>query len=524
MSEHVTGIPRSASNAPCACGDSHQSAAGVSRREFLGGAAALGGLALAAAAEAAAPANPPAGQGLPKGAALRVQPVFVWQLYQRHEHTSWRGYGGLHTKEDVDREIARIGGELAKLAAGAEFPIEMLPLVSVNTDAEADAAAAAQADALLVYAYAGPQPWLEKLAASKKPNVMFVRHRSGPIYLWYEIAHWRFLRKNEDTFKEPNMDVHDVVVDDYGDVLWRLRALYGLKNALGTKVLALGGLQSYSRPGELYGPDHAKKTWKFEIVPVAFDELAKRMAAARADQKALQEAERQTAELLAQKNVTLQTDRESVVNTFLSLGVIRAMMDEIGATNLGVAHCMGGLIPILKTPPCLVTSLLNDAGYTAFCHVDFTHTPPGVLMRWISGKPSFVANSHFPHHGMLTLAHCAAPRRMNGKDFEPTKIMTHFESDCGAATKVEYPKGQVTTNILPNLACTKWIGFRGKILDSPAFDICRSQMDIAIDGDWKKLLVEMQGFHTVITYGDYLREVGYALKRLGIAWESVTPT
>ena len=57
-------------------------------------------------------------------------------------------------------------------------------------------------------------------------------------------------------------------------------------------------------------------------------------------------------------------------------------------------------------------SILNDEGLTAFCHSDYTHTPPGVLLHHISGKPSFVSNSHFPHHGMLTLAHCAAPRKM----------------------------------------------------------------------------------------------------------------
>jgi hypothetical protein len=99
--------------------------------------------------------------------------------------------------------------------------------------------------------------------------------------------------------------------------------------------------------------------------------------------------------------------------------------------------------------------------------------------------------------------------------------MTHFESDYGAATKVEYAKGQTVTCIIPNLACTKWQGFRGKVIGSPANDSCRSQMDVAVDGNWQKLLTDMQGFHTIITYGDYLREVGYALKKVGMGWESI---
>lgn len=498
---------------------------GISRRGFLGGlgaAAVAGGAALMAPAPAPASEVPPAGP-LPPGKPLRVKPALVYSLPQRREKTSWRPYGGLQTREDVDQEARRIEGELKSLAAKAEFPLEVLPVSLVGSDAENAAVASSDCDTILVYASGGSQQWLEALAASKKPNVMFLRHKSGPFYLWYEIAHWRFLRKNVDDMKEPNMDVDDIVVDAYDDVLWRLRALYGLKNTRGTKVAAIGGQQAYSGPGAQRGPAHAKEVWGFEICEVPHADVGKRLAEARANQNVLAEAQRQADQLLAQPNVTLQTDKKFVINSFLALKVFKDIMQELGATNLGVAHCMGGLIGLLDTPPCLVLSILNDEGLTAFCHVDMTHTVPGVLLRWISGKPSFVCNSHFPHHGIMTLAHCAAPRKMNGVDFEPTKIRTHFESDYGAATKVEYRKGQVTTTVIPNLVCTKWFAFRGKILDAPDYPICRSQMDVQIDGDWRKLLADMQGFHTVTCYGDYLREVGYALKKVGIAWENVSP-
>ena len=29
----------------------------------------------------------------------------------------------------------------------------------------------------------------------------------------------------------------------------------------------------------------------------------------------------------------------------------------------------------------------------------------------------------------------------------------------------------------------------------------------------------MRGFHTIVTYGDYLREVGYALGKAGMGWK-----
>ena len=67
------------------------------------------------------------------------------------------------------------------------------------------------------------------------------------------------------------------------------------------------------------------------------------------------------------------------------------------------------IIRVLDTPPCLVFSLLNDEGYTAYCHTDYTHTPPGVLLRWISGKPSFICQLPLSARGISRWP--TAPRR-----------------------------------------------------------------------------------------------------------------
>ncbi len=505
-------------------GHPHERAAGISRRSLLGGiggAAAVGGVAMLAASRArAAEAIQSAGSGLPAGAPLKVKPALMYSIPQRREKTSWRPYGGILTEDDLAKEVARVEQDLAKLSSQAEFNLQMQPLAMVAGPDQAKSVASSDADVIILFAAGGDQSWLETIAASGKPAVMFVRHKSGPVYLYYEIVHWRWLRKNEDLIKETRIGVDDVVVDDPGEVLWRLRALHGLKNAKGTKCVAIGGLQAYSAPGRDKGPDYAKKVWGFDIITVPDASVGEQLAKIRGDATAMQDIGRQADEFLAQPNVDLGIEKRFVENSFLALRVFKEIMKEKGATNLGVAHCMGSLIGLLDTAPCLVLAMLNDEGLTAFCHADYTHTPPGVLMRWISGKPSFVCNTHFPHDGVITMAHCAAPRRMNGRDYAPTKIMTHFESDYGTATKVEYEKGQVITVIIPNLNCTKWFGFRGRIIDSPAYDMCRSQMDVAIDGDWRRMAREMQGFHAVVTYGDYLREVGYVLGKVGIEWHS----
>jgi hypothetical protein len=62
----------------------------------------------------------------------------------------------------------------------------------------------------------------------------------------------------------------------------------------------------------------------------------------------------------------------------------------------------------------------------------------------------------------------------------------------------------------------------GKIVDNPTLDICRSQIDISYACESKSVAEKMPGFHWMTVYGDYLRETGYALKKIGITFEKLT--
>ena len=499
------------------CNSTHPvTGSGLSRRDFLQGMGAAsvvlgGGMALAAEVRAES-SEPAPGQPFPRGAGLRVKPILVYDVPTRREKTSWRGYGGIDTHEAAREEAGRIEKELRELKEKAEFPVKIQPVELLDSQAKLRQAPAADTDLFVVYAAGSCTEWPQEM---KAPMVMFVRHRAGPFYLGYEIAHWRFLRRSGDSFAQEGFTVDDVVVDSYDEMLWRLRAIYGLKNARGTKMLAIGGLTAYSGEAQQNGPRVAKEVWGYEFIDVTDAEFAKRLAAARANEQVVKKIEEQTTALLGSPNVKLATDRKFVFNSCMALHVCRQLLKETGAGNFGFAHCMGKHISMLDTPPCLVLSLANDEGYTAYCHTDLSHTMPGVLLRWIASRPTFVCNSHYPHDGLFFVAHCQAPRRMNGRDYEPATIMTHYESDYGAACKTHYTNGQEVTVIIPNLRCTKWQGFRGKIVGSPSYPACRSQMEIAVDGDWRQLLREMEGFHAQVVYGDYTREVGYALKKLG---------
>jgi hypothetical protein len=457
------------------------------------------------------------------GKKLAIQPVLMYSTPERREASSWKSWGGVLTDRAASQEAERISAELNALAAEADFPIALLPVVRAKTVEQASAAHKNDYDVALVYPAAGSGDLLRACFAPQKDRdtIIFVRHRSGPVYYWYEALSVRYLDTDENALERNNalnhgrVHVDDVIVDDGKELLWRLRALYGLKNFIGARIVALGG------PWGKYSPEApavAREKYKIEIVEVTYNEATPLIKSAGPDSRRVLEAQKRAERYLALPNTTCTTDKQFIANAFLLYGVFKDLMREHDASAFTIRSCMTAILPIARTTPCLSLSLLNDEGLLAFCESDFVIIPAGILLRHISGKPVFLHNSTFPHDAVVTCAHCSAPRRMDGTRYEPARIMTHYESEYGAAPKVELPRGQLVTFIDPEYSTGRWLGFKGVVKDNPSLEICRSQQDVEIQGDWKKLIKEVRDSHWMMAYGDHLKEIGYACRKIGINW------
>jgi hypothetical protein len=504
----------------CPCEPSRSS---FTRRDFLKGAGltALGSVAAGGLAWPLFAGRTLTADEIYRPSPLRVKPVLVYDIPQRRPQTSWRSWGGIETEADARGEIARIRGELEALSKKAEFPLEFLPVSPVRQAGDlAGIRDLDDAHVFLVYAAGGWTDVFDALDKTGKDRIFFCRHKSGPVYLWYEIISPRYLRRHGDTLAVKGADEDDVVIDSQDEILWRLRALAGLHNTRGTKILAIGGPAAWSEPD---GAGSVTKSvvdrWKFDIVTVSYDDLGRLIRQARADAATVRRARVRADAYLRQPGTSLETGRPFVDNGLLLDEVFRALMKEAGCRALTINGCMGTIMPLAETSACLTLSTLNDDGYLAFCESDFVVIPSGVLLSNIAGRPVFLNDPTYPHDGIITLAHCTAPRKMDGRTPEPARILTHFESDYGAAPKVEMPKGQIVTNIAPDFASKRWLGLLGEIVEAPFLPICRSQIDIRFKPDVRTLAQRMPGFHWMTAYGDYTREMSYALKRVGIAWD-----
>lgn len=507
----------------------------INRRQFAGfglGALAGGvlGLPRSLLAADAADGFDPDRPLIATGRKLRVQPVFMHTTFQKRDATSWRSWSAINTPEAAAEERQRIEIELAALAKACDFPLEILPLQTVTSVDEAAKVHAADYDAVLVYPATGSRNMLLACFATQpnRDTVIFARHQSGPLYYWYEALSTSFLKKGDPedyagcgAHNHGPVTVHDVVIDDYAEVQWRLRGLYAIKNFVGHRIVALGGAQGKY---DATAPQVARDKYGFQIVDVSYEDFAKRLETLRADADFQATAEKWTDRYLAIPGTALETGRPFVAGSFALYRIFQDWMREHEATSITINQCMGTIIRLSRTTACLALSWLNDEGYLAFCESDFVIIPPGVLLHYVTGQPVFLHNSTFPHGGIVTCAHCTAPRRLDGKRYEPARIVTHYESDYGAAPKVEMPIGRQVTFLDPEYATGRWLGFTGVIRGNPFHEICRTQQDVAIDGDWKKLIREARDSHWMMAYGNHLAATRYAARKLGIRWVDVSET
>ena len=509
----------------CHCCNTNPSKASndISRRQFVRvtGAGALGTVALSNLSWAALISDQSYEKYSNVRQSLVVKPVLTYEIPERRNQTSWRSWGGIQTEKNAADELERITGELKMLASRTDFPVTFLPVSAARVAGDLEKTEdLASADLFVIYAAGGGMDMFAYLNNMGKNIIFFCRHRSGPVYLWYEIISPRYLRQHSDKLSVKGIDEDDVVIDSQDELLWRMRALCGLKNTLNSRILAIGGPGAWSQPLDVTMRAVQEK-YKLDIRTVTYEELGTLITEARKDHKTVALAKRRAEEYLQVPDTKLETQREFVENCFVLAEIFERLMEKNNCRAVTVNNCMGTIMPLAETSACLSLSILNDERYLAFCESDFVVVPAGILLANISGKPAFLNDPTYPHDKIITLAHCTAPRKMDGKKPEPVRILTHFESDYGAAPKVEMLKGQSVTNIMPDFEFKRYIGLKGEIVDNPVLDICRSQIDISFNCESKKVAEQMPGFHWITVYGDYIRETGYALKKIGITFENL---
>ncbi len=513
-------------NGHCSCFSEHTEKISneISRRKFIQttGTSALGVCAFPTLSWSDLASKQTQENTIVKRRPLIVKPVFIYSTPVRKDQASWRNWGGIQTEQDADQELVRIQSELKELHSRADFPVEFLPVTRANKLEHLNNLGDMESvDVILTY-FAGRQYDIhDALGKMGKYMIIFARHKSGPVYQTYESMSNNFLRRRTDKLAIDYADEDDIVIDNQDEILWRLRALCGVKNTLNSPIIAIGGPSGWGTGFRDEIKTMTESKYKIKINTVTYEDLGKLIKEAKSDKKIIKLAKDRADKYLTDPNISLETKREFVDNAFILEELFRRIMDNLNCRAITINGCMGTIIPLAETTACLALSNLNDNGYLAFCESDFVVIPGGILLANISGKPVFLNDPTFPHDGINTLAHCTAPRCMDGQKLESARIITHFESDYGAAPKIRMCKGQTITNLIPNFEGNCCLGVTGKIEDNPFMDICRTQIDVSYNCDSNVMRKQMVGFHWITAYGDYMKELNYSLRKIGIEFNNL---
>lgn len=199
----------------------------ISRRKFvqMTGTGTLGIIALQGLSWKVLADGKPFNDYTPVRKPLIVKPVLTYEIPVKREKTSWRAWGGIQNENDAKAEVNRINGELKEMKSKADFPLDFLPVSEIrNRQDLAGIKDIENADIVLIYAAGGGMNIFAELNNTGKNIIFFCRHKSGPVYLWYEIISPRYLRQHTDELKVKGIDDEDVVIDSQEDLMWRMRA------------------------------------------------------------------------------------------------------------------------------------------------------------------------------------------------------------------------------------------------------------------------------------------------------------
>jgi L-fucose isomerase-like protein len=188
---------------------------------------------------------------------------------------------------------------------------------------------------------------------------------------------------------------------------------------------------------------------------------------------------------------------ERATKIYLAIKSIAARHD-LGSVSL---KCFDS-IKEFKIAGCYAVARLNDDGFVAGCEGDVPATAAMIVLSKISKQPCFLGNASFVREHELVLAHCTIAPTLTTK----YQYRTHFESGLGIAIAGSLRNGErVTVARFSKELDTLRVG-EGFLVKGDAWsdELCRTQLEIRMDGNAETVKDHPLGNHYVITYGEHL--------------------
>jgi len=459
----------------------------ISRREFLGTAAAASSMLLASGL-AVHPLAAAEEAGWPKLSPVKIHVVYV-------------GTGGPWPTPifDASAEVKKLRNYLAGVEArlgDVQFVGgELIPnTLSAATKVAANLKGADAA--LLIHLSFGSGEPLLKLVDVGLPTGIFSQPFSG--HDWMYVPQWQKAGKKAILLTSSH----------YGE-LERAAALLRVPVHLGRSRIIVVGSAKGTVPA--CAAEQVKRRLGPEVVKISQEQVT--LAHKAIDLKAA-EAEAEQYWIRPAKQI-IEPSRADIVNSARLYLAIRDIMVKEQAQAVTSSHCMG-------TPAkgCLTFSKLNDLGLVGACEGDMDSTLTMLIFAYAFGVPGFISDPLFDTSKNAVIhAHCTSTTKLDGPDGQraPFLIRTQCDSNQGVSLEVQMRVGQQIT-------CAKLINLdtmlisAGKIVELTDFHDrgCRTQITTEVANaremahNWGSGVLEgdmMTLLHRVVFYGNHLESM-----------------
>ena len=239
--------------------------------------------------------------------------------------------------------------------------------------------------------------------------------------------------------------------------------------------------------------DSAKRLHGIDLVDISIDEIRTRYA-----------------ESINDYNLTFDYDKDEIDKALRLHKVLEGVKTDYNLDGLTI-RCFD-LLGDLKTTACLSLALLNKEGIVATCEGDIPTMVTMHILNKITGQRGFQANPSRidATSGKMILAHCTLPLDMVDKYY----LDTHFESGIGVAVK-GYLKEEKVTIFKLSRNLKDYFVTSGRILRNlEESNLCRTQIEVAVDNSINYFLTRPYGNHHVVIYGDYKTEIEEYMQKI----------
>ena len=239
--------------------------------------------------------------------------------------------------------------------------------------------------------------------------------------------------------------------------------------------------------------DSAKRLHGIDLVDVSIDEIRTRYA-----------------ESINDYNLTFDYDKDEIDKALRLHKALEGVKTDYNLDGLTI-RCFD-LLGDLKTTACLSLAFLNKEGIVATCEGDIPTMVTMHILNKITGQRGFQANPSRidATGGKMILAHCTLPLDMVEKFY----LDTHFESGIGVAVK-GYLKEEKVTIFKLSRNLKDYFVTTGRILRNlEESNLCRTQIEVEVDGGINYFLTRPYGNHHVVIYGDHKAEIDEYMSKL----------